>query len=414
MGVGESRRNTLGLERISTLILAGGKGERLYPLTRDRSKPAVPFGGSFRIIDFTLSNCLNSGLRRVYLLTQYKAGSLMQHIKEGWNLFSSELGEHISILPPQLRIGSTWYVGTADAVYQNVYTLDRERPEHVLILSGDHVYRMDYRDMIAQHVDSDADATLALVPVPASQADQFGIVDCDEDGQVIGFREKPKDVDPSGPDLVGNMGVYLFKTESLVQAVTRDARLETSSHDFGHDVLPEMVEQGARVIGHRFRSAGESEEPYWRDIGTRDAFYEANMDLVSVSPHFNLYDRSWPLRSATIQAPPAKFVFAGGEEGRIGQALDSLVSPGVIVSGGQVISSILGPRVRVNSWARVEESILMDEVEVGRHAVVRRAIVDKHVEIPPGTRIGVDLEEDRKRFMVTRGGIVIVPRGERF
>jgi glucose-1-phosphate adenylyltransferase len=414
MGEGESRRYSLGLDRIVTFVLAGGKGERLYPLTRDRSKPAVPFGGSFRIIDFTLSNCLNSGLRRIYLLTQYKAGSLMHHIKEGWNLFSSELGEHVSILPPQLRIGSTWYLGTADAVYQNVYTLDRERPEHVMILSGDHVYRMDYRDMIAQHVDNDADATLALVPVPAREADQFGIVVCDAEERVIGFREKPKDVDPDGPDLVGNMGVYLFKTEALVQAISRDARLEDSRRDFGHNVLPDMVEQGAKVIGHRFRSAGASAEPYWRDIGTRDAFYDANMDLVSVSPQFNLYDRSWPVRTAPVQAPPAKFVFAGGEQGRIGQALDSLASPGVIVSGGQVLGSILGPHVRVNSWAQVEHSILMDEVEVGRHAVVRRAIVDKHVEIPPGTEIGVDLDEDRKRFTVTTGGVVIVPRSERF
>lgn len=414
MGEAAASGHALPLDRIVTFILAGGKGERLYPLTRDRSKPAVPVGGTFRIIDFTLSNCLNSGLRRMYLLTQYKAGSLMQHIHHGWNLFSAEMGEHISILPPQLRIGSTWYLGTADAVYQNIYTLDRDRPDHVLILSGDHIYRMDYRDMILEHLEADADATISLVPVPASQADQFGIVVTDDRGRVTGFREKPKDVDPNGPDLVGNMGVYLFKTESLVQAVSHDGRLETSSHDFGHDVLPAMVESGARVMGHRFEGAGESREPYWRDIGTRDAFYEANMDLVSVSPQFNLYDRSWPIRSAAVQAPPAKFVFAGGEEGRVGQALDSLASPGVIVSGGQVVNSVLGPHVRVNSWARVEESILMDEVEVGRHATVRRAIVDKYVKIPPGAQIGVDHEEDRKRFTVTAGGVVIVPRGERF
>ncbi len=397
---------------VVTFILAGGKGERLHPLTRDRSKPAVPFGGGFRIIDFTLSNCVNSGLRRIHLLTQYKASSLMQHVIGGWNFLSAELGEYIDMLPPQLRVGSSWYMGTADAVYQNIYTLERERPEHVLILSGDHIYRMDYRRMLTQHVNQDADATMAVFPVAAKDASRFGIVASDDDGWVQGFREKPGDLDPAGPKVVANMGVYLFKTEVLVHAISRDARLETTHHDFGHDVFPGLVEGGARIAAHTFTDVSGEEDPYWMDIGTLDAFYEANLDLCSVSPGFNLYDSHWPIRSAAVQAPPAKFVFAGGEKGRIGQALDSLVARGSVVSGGQVNRSILGSGCRVNSWARVEESILMDGVDVGRRAVVRRAIIDKGVKIPAGMKIGVDLEVDRKRFKVTENGIVVVPKGE--
>ncbi len=400
------------LRNVVTFILAGGKGERLYPLTRDRSKPAVPFGGAFRIIDFTLSNCINSGLRRVYLLTQYKASSLMRHVMQGWSFLSAELGDYVFTLPPQLRVSSHWYQGTADAVFQNVYTLEAERPSHVLILSGDHIYRMDYRQLLAQHIAADADATLACIRVPAKDASRFGIVERDADERITGFREKPKDLDPNGPDVVANMGVYLFKTETLVRAISKDARREDSSHDFGHDVLPALVEQGARVFSHTFKDIDGSDDPYWMDIGTLDAFYQANLDLTSVSPSFNLYDPEWPLRTAPLQASPAKFVFAGGEKGRIGQAHDSLVSQGVIVSGGQVLRSVLGPGCRVNSWAQVEDSILMDGVDVGRHAVVKRAIVDKRVVIPAGARIGVDLEEDRRRFTVTDEGIVIVPKGE--
>ena len=401
------------LRSVLTFVLAGGRGERLYPLTRDRSKPAVPFGGTYRIVDVTLSNVVNSGFRRIYLLSQYKSASLMRHIKHGWNLFSAELGEYIYTVPPQLRVGSNWYLGTADALFQNIFTLEEERPEHVLILSGDHIYRMDYRDMLADHLDNDADATMAVLTVPAAEAFRFGVVQHEADGRGTGFREKPKDLDPHGPDIVANMGVYLFKTEVLVRAVSRDARHEDSSHDFGKDIFPALVRGGAKVFAPRFRGGGEKGQTYWRDSGTIEAYYEANMDLVSVSPVFNLYDHTWPLRSAPVQAPPAKFVFAGGEAGRIGSALDSLVCPGAIVSGGQVERSIIGPGCRVNSWARVEDSILMDGVEVGRHAVVRRAIVDKHVDIPPGMEIGVDRTADRARFTVTEGGIVLVPRGER-
>ncbi|MBP7146077.1 MAG: glucose-1-phosphate adenylyltransferase [Acidobacteria bacterium] len=400
------------LKRVLTFVLAGGKGERLYPLTRDRSKPAVPFGGTYRIIDFTLSNCMNSGLRRIYLLIQYKSASLMRHVTQGWSIYSAELGEYIYTVPPQLRIGTTWYLGTADAIYQNIYTLEEERPEHVMILSGDHIYRMDYREMLAEHLEQQADATLAVLSVPAREANRFGVVEVDPAGVVVGFREKPKDIDPSGPDVVANMGVYLFRTESLVQAVCRDARRGDSSHDFGHDVLPSMVRGGARVFAHRYRGAGSDPRPYWRDIGTVDAYFDANMDLISVTPQFNLYDPAWPIRSAPIQAAPAKFVFAGGEAGRIGTALDSLVSTGVIISGGHVERSILGPYCRINSWSQVSDSILMDGVVVGRHAIVRRAIVDKRVVIPAGARIGVDHEADSARFTVTPEGLVLIPKGE--
>ncbi len=400
------------LRRVITFVLAGGKGERLYPLTRDRSKPAVPFGGTYRIIDFTLSNCVNSGLRRIYLLTQYKSASLQLHVKQGWNLFSAELGEYVWTVPPQLRVGTTWYLGTADAVWQNVYILSDEKPSHVVVLSGDHVYRMDYREMLAEHIERGAEATMAVFPVPAAEAARFGVVETGADGRVTGFREKPRDLDPGGPEVLANMGVYVFDTETLVAAVSRDARRESSSHDFGHDVFPALVAEGHRVYAHRFHGAGADDRPYWRDIGTLDAYYEANMDLVAVSPEFNLYDGEWPVRSAPIQAPPAKFVFAGGEKGRIGEALDSLVSPGAIVSGGRVERSILGPGCRVNSWSRVEDSILMDRVDVGRHAVVRRAIVDKGVRIPEGYEVGVDPEADRKRFFVTPGGLVVIPKGE--
>lgn len=371
------------LRGVLTFILAGGRGERLYPLTRDRSKPAVPFGGAYRIIDFTLSNCINSDLRRIYVLAQYKSGSLMRHISQGWDLFSAELGEYVYTVPPQLRVSNNWYLGTADALFQNIYTLGEVRPERVLILSGDHIYRMDYRDLLADHLAADADATMAVITAPAREAYRFGVVEIDASGWVVGFREKPEDVDPAGPDVVANMGVYLFRTEVLVRALSRDARRPESTRDFGHDIFPALVQSGAKVNAHRFRGAGANTQLYWRDIGTIDAYYDANMDLVSVTPEFNLYDHTWPIRSASVQAPPGKFVFAGGEAGRVGSALDSLVCPGVIVSGGQVERSILGPGCRVNSWARIEDSILMDNVDVGRHAVVRRAIIDKGVVVPP-------------------------------
>jgi len=401
------------LEDTLALVLAGGQGERLYPLTRDRGKPAVPFGGVYRIIDFTLSNCLNSGLRKIFVLTQYKSGSLERHIKLGWDpLFSPELGEWIYTVPPQLRIGQRWYAGTADAVYQNVYLLEQERPRLVVVLSGDHVYKMDYRKFVEFHDSHGGAATVAVVEVPLEQASSFGVVEVDGEGRVVAFREKPSDPKPvPGKPSVAlvNMGVYCFRTEALVRALSADARQETR-HDFGHDILPAMTAAGD-VFAYPFVDENKKDVLYWRDIGTLDSYFQASMDLVAVDPIFNLYDQNWPIRTVPRQLPPAKTVFAQEEPGgRLGIVLDSLISNGVIVSGGRVERSILSPLVRVNSYARVVESVLMDGVDVGRHARVRRAIVDKGVRIPPGYVIGEDPVEDRKRFLVTEGGVVVIPR----
>ncbi len=401
------------LEDTLALVMAGGQGERLYPLTRDRGKPAVPFGGVYRIIDFTLSNCLNSGLRKIYVLTQYKSGSLERHLKRGWDpLFSPELGEWIYTVPPQLRIGQRWYLGTADAVYQNVYLLEQERPRLVVILSGDHVYKLDYRKLVEFHDDRGAAATVAVVEVPIERASAFGVVEVDDDSRIVGFQEKPHEPRPmpgKSDRALANMGVYCFRTEVLVRALSADARQETR-HDFGHDILPALTASG-EVYAFPFVDENRKETPYWRDIGTLDSYFEASMDLVAVDPVFNLYDASWPLRTLQPQLPPAKTVFAQEEPGgRLGIVLDSLISNGVIVSGGRVERSILSPLVRVNSFARVAECVLMDGVDVGRYARVRRAIVDKGVRIPASAVVGEDLEEDRKRFLVTEGGVIVIPR----
>ena len=396
------------------MVLAGGQGERLYPLTKDRSKPSVPFGGLYRIVDFTLSNCVNSGLRRIYVLTQYKSASLMRHIKLGWNIFATELGEYIYTVPPQLRVGSKWYEGTADAIYQNVYTLELERPRRVIILSGDHVYRMDYGPMIESHVASGAALTIAAALVPASESSRFGVLETAPDGRVVAFEEKP--VKPkAAPDAEGrllvSMGVYVFDTEVLVRAVAEDAK-KNSHHDFGRDIIPGLIPSGS-VQAFPFRD-GKNEPGYWRDIGTLDSYYEANMDLVAVSPVFNLYDMEHPLRTHPQPLPPAKTVFAQEYPGgRLGIVLDSLISGGTIVSGGRVERSVLSPYVRVNSYAQVEDSILMDRVDIGRRAKIRKAILDKDVQIPEGFTIGWDREADRRRFVVTDSGVVVVPKGTR-
>jgi glucose-1-phosphate adenylyltransferase len=395
-----------------TLILAGGQGERLYPLTRDRSKPSVPFGGIFQIIDFTLSNCINSGLRRIYVLTQYKSHSLERHLKLGWNIFSSELGEFIYTVPPQLKTGGTWYEGTADAMFQNINILQMDRPEQVLVLSGDHIYKMDYGKMLADHEASGADLTIACTELPPDDARRMGVLEVDESRRVTAFHEKPEDP-PTIPDDPGrclvNMGVYVFRTDVLVRAVMKDAK-RYGTHDFGLNIIPGMVADGARIQAHAFIDENRGEQSYWRDIGTLESYYEASMDLVSVTPHFNLYDRIWPVRTFPRQHPPAKFVFGTTATGRVGQAIDSIISGGCIISGGQVERSVLSPEVRVDSWARVDDSILMDGVEVGERAQVRRAIVDKRVIIPAGARIGFDPEEDRRQFTVTGSGIVVIPR----
>jgi glucose-1-phosphate adenylyltransferase len=399
-------KDTLGV------LLAGGAGERLYPLTRDRAKPAVTFGGIYRIIDVTLSNCINSDLRKVHILTQYKALSLNRHIREGWsNLVSRHLGEFIEILPPMKRVSDNWYLGTADAVYQNIYSIGSEQPRRVLVLSGDHIYKMNYELMLQQHVDAGADVTLATILIDPSETVRFGVAEIDREGRIVGFHEKPRQTDlrsPYNPRMVsGSMGVYLFNTDVLLPILLKDAEDPNSSHDFGHDILPRIVDE-YRVYSFNFVDENKKEALYWRDVGTLEAYYEANMDMVSVSPVFNLYDKEWPIRTHQRQYPPAKFVFA--EPGRRGEAVDSIVSMGCIVSGGSVKNSLLSPDVRVNSYAEVDSSIIFSHVNIGRHCRLRRAIVDRDVHIPEGTVIGFDPQADRQNYFVTESGITVVTR----
>lgn len=390
-------------------LLAGGAGERLSPLTRDRAKPAVPFGGIYRIIDITMSNCLNSDLRRVFVLTQYKALSLNRHIREGWTIFASELGEFIQILPPMMRVGEYWYRGTADAIYQNLYSIGSEPCKYVLILSGDHVYKMNYQLMLKQHLEAGADLTIGTIEFDRSEASRFGVVELDGNGRIIGWEEKPANPKPSpkNPSRCHvSMGIYCFNRDLLIQALMADAEDPNSTHDFGKDVVPKLIDKYG-VYSFNFIDENQTEALYWRDIGTIEAYYEANMDLVSVSPVFNLYDSHWPIRTYQRQYPPAKFVFA--DEGRrMGMAVDSIVSMGSIVSGGRVSSSILSPDVRVNSYTEVESSILFSHVDIGRYSRVRRAIIDRHIHIPEHAEIGYNLEEDRKKYHVTETGIVVV------
>ena len=397
------------LDDVLVILLAGGVGERLYPLTKERAKPAVFFGGPYRIIDFTLSNCINSGLRRIFIATQYKSLSLNRHIRMGWNIVSEELGEFIEILPPQKRVGDNWYLGTADAVYQNLYSIARETPTHVIVLSGDHVYKMDYAKMLRFHQEKNADLTLASIEIPLSDANRFGIVAIDQNERVIDFQEKPATAPgvPGAADVaLASMGIYIFKGEVLVRALDEDAEQPDSDHDFGKNIIPSLI-QTSLVYCYRFYDENKKSAKYWRDIGTLDAYFEASMDLCQVNPEFNLYDPEWPLRTYMPQAPPAKFVFA--EQGhRCGQALDSIISSGCIVSGSSVRGSILCPNVRVHSFCEIDQTILMPNVRVGRHARIRRAIIDRDVLIPRGALIGYNPDEDRRRHTVTEGGIVVV------
>ena len=390
------------------ILLAGGAGERLYPLTRDRAKPAVFFGGPYRIIDFTLSNCINSGLRRIFIATQYKSLSLNRHIRMGWSIISEELGEFVEILPPQKRVSEHWYQGTADAVYQNLYSIVQETPHHVIVLSGDHVYKMDYARMLRFHKDRGAAVTLAAIEIPIQETYRFGVLSVDEQDRVTGFIEKSKNAPsiPGSPDLaLGSMGIYVFDTDVLLKALEADAAT-ASSHDFGKDIIPALITE-LPTYAYRFYDENKKASKYWRDIGTLDAFYDANMDLCGVDPEFNLYDPEWPMRTYQPQAPPAKFVFA--EQGRrSGTALDSVISPGCIISGSQVVGSVLCPNVRVHSYGIIEQSMLMPGVRVGRHAKIRRAIIDRDVLIPRGAVIGYNPEEDRKRHTVTDLGVVVV------
>lgn len=411
-----SRGQESELQQAMVMVLAGGQGERLYPLTKDRAKPAVPFGSSYRIIDFALSNCINSGMRRILVLTQYKSFSLQRHIQGTWSLFNTVLGEYIDVIPPQQRNVKRWYQGTADAIFQNIYMLEQERPRYVVILGGDHIYKMDYAKMLDFHLRHDADLTMSCTTVSRTEAKRFGIAGTDETGRVTRFVEKPKDpptIPGSPEESYASMGVYIFSTDILVRRVIEDVKQDTE-HDFGKNIIPSMVRDKDRVFAYPFVDENKTQnshpgQVYWRDIGTLGSYYETNMDLVSTSPLFNLYDDQWPVHRRSQPGPPAKTLCHGPD--RQVSLVDSLLGTGVIVSGSSVARSILGPRCFVHSWAEVEDSILFDDVEIGRHCRIRRAIIDKHVKIPVGTVIGHDIEADRQRFTVTDEGIVVIPKG---
>jgi glucose-1-phosphate adenylyltransferase len=398
------------VNKITTLILAGGKGERLYPLTKDRAKPSVPFGGIYRIIDFTLSNAINSSLRKIYILIQYKSFSLQRHIREGWNIFSREIDEFIDVVPAQMRFNEEWYKGTADSVFQSIYFLNQEKPDLVLVLSGDHIYKMDYRKMIEFHKEKNADLTISVFEVPCSQANRFGVLKIDKDFRIIDFQEKPSQPEPSplNPSVSFiSMGVYCFNIEILVKRLFEDSKNPQSTHDFGKDIIPLIMKQD-KVYGFPFIDENKKETKYWRDIGTLDAYYEANMDLVSVNPILNLYDKSWPIRTYQDQLPPAKTVFSEGD--RTGFATDSIISPGCIISGAKMHHSILSPWVKLNSFSQVEDSIIFSDVQIGRYSKIKKTIIDKNVIIPPNTEIGYNHQEDKKRFTISENGVVVIPK----
>jgi glucose-1-phosphate adenylyltransferase len=403
------------MKDVLAVILAGGKGARLEPLTRDRAKPAVPFGGAYRIIDFALSNCLNSGVRKMLVLTQYKAMSLDRHINLGWQGYlCRELGEFIDVVPPQQRIDEHWYQGTADAVYQNIYTLEKEQPKYVVVLAGDHIYKMDYMSLVQRHIENEADLTIGALRVPLEETHRFGVMQVDTDSRVIGFEEKPsqpKSIPGDGSHALASMGIYVFTARFLFEQLCMDATQPGSKHDFGRDVIPSIIDT-CRVFAYPFMDENRKHEAYWRDVGTLDAYYEANMDLISVDPQLNMYDGRWPIRTYLPNFPPPKFVFAEkGVAARRGQALDSIVCQGSIISGGQVSRSIVGANVRINSYAHVEDSIIFDSVDIGRHTKIRRAIIDKEVSIPAGFEIGIDQALDIKRgFTITDNGITVIAK----
>lgn len=401
------------------IVLAGGRGERLYPLTADRAKPAVPFGGCYRIVDFVLSNFVNSGILSVYVLTQFKAQSLLEHLDKGWRT-TDFLGEHfITPVPAQMRMGEDWYQGTADSVYQNLYLIERHRPRLVAVFGADHIYRMNIRQMIDEHQKKNADVTVAALPVRLDEATQFGVIGVDPDWRIGGFDEKPsqpKSIPGEHNAALVSMGNYLFNAETLVEALSEDAKDQSSKHDFGRNILPALT-NNKRIYAYDFRknrvpSTQKGEEPsYWRDLGTIEAYYEANMDLCSVDPSFNLYNRSWPLRTTDFGDPPAKFVFNWHD--RTGMAVDSIVAQGTIISGSAVKSCVVGRNVRIHSYSQIEDSVIMDWVEIGRGCKIRRAIIDKSNVIPPGSEIGYSPERDREHYFVSESGIVVIGRGER-
>jgi glucose-1-phosphate adenylyltransferase len=403
--------------RTLALVMAGGQGTRLHPLTRDRAKPAVPFGGKYRIVDFVLSNLVNSGIYAIYVLVQWRSQSLIEHLKDGWQ-FGGSLPDHFVVpVPAQMRLGESWYQGTADAIFQNLNLMDDFQPDLVAVFGADHIYRMDIQQMISFHMDHKAAVTVATLPVALEEAHEFGILNVDSGLRVVSFEEKPKETPASMPGAPGrvlaSMGNYLFDPAVLREALIEDSTRNTSRHDFGHDLIPGLIDKvpvyAYNFMTNRIRGDSEVNLSYWRDVGTLDAYYEANLDLRDARPHLNLYNPHWPLRTAYYDQPPAKFVF--DENGRRGQALHSTISEGCIISGATVRNSILGRSVFVHSYSFIEDSVVMDYAEIGRHARVRRAIIDKYVFVPDGEEIGYDLERDRQRFFVSDSGLIVIPKG---
>jgi glucose-1-phosphate adenylyltransferase len=394
---------------VLTFILAGGKGERLDPLTRDRAKPAVPFGGIYRIIDFSLSNCVNSGLRRIFILTQYKSFSLQRHILEGWNIYSNQLGEFIDVVPAQQRISSDWYLGTADAIYQNLNMVGDYDPKLVLVLAGDHVYKMDYRKLMEYHLSKGADLTVACITMPKNDSLHFGVVEVNKQNMVVGFQEKPekpKTIPGSPDEIFGSMGIYLFNADVLKKELASDATKTGSDHDFGKNIIPQMVAKKLKVYAYDF-AKGNEESSYWRDIGTRDSYYQANMDLCGITPKFNLYDKSWPLRTHYHHYSPLRVYTTGKTPGTI---VDSLVAAGCVLESGQIEHSIVSNNVVIKDGVLIKNSVIMDSVTIGKGSQIQGAIIDKDVNIPAGTKIGFYPALDRQRFVLTTSGIVIVAK----
>ncbi|MFO8080761.1 MAG: glucose-1-phosphate adenylyltransferase [Armatimonadota bacterium] len=395
--------------QILTVLLAGGQGQRLRPLTERRAKPAVPFGSVYRIIDFTLSNCVNSFFRRIYVLTQYESVTLHRHLRDTWSILSPDLGEFIDIVPPQQRLPNRWYTGTADAVFQNLYLLQQERPEWVLIVGGDHVYKMDYARMLEEHIDRGADASIVCIDVDMEAAKGFGIMSTDETSRIREFNEKPEHPTPmpgSEDRCLASMGIYLFNTEVLVRALVRDAKDPHSSKDFGHDIIPRLIGQ-QDVYAYSIKSEGQPRGGYWRDVGTLDSYWDANMDLIARHPEFDIYDEEWPIRSGTGHRPPAKICVS--TEGTMGSFQQSLLAPGVVVSGGNVQRSVIGPRVQIHNESEVDECVIMGGCEIGKGVRLRRAVIEESTVLPDGIEIGYDHEHDRERFTVTDNGVVVIP-----
>lgn len=408
----------MSIDDALVMILAGGEGKRLYPLTKDRAKPAVPFGGRYRIIDFVLNNFINSGFFKIKVLTQYKSDSLNKHITRGWAL-SPFLNQYVDLAPAQMRTGSDWYRGTADAIYQNVFHITDEDPDYVCIFGGDHIYKMDVSQMLDYHKEKGADLSISAIPIPISEAHEFGIIEVDDDWRLINFVEKPKEKPksiPGNPDMcLASMGNYIFNKDVLLDALNRDEEIKESSHDFGKNVIPMLLRDGKKIYIYNFNDNSfpgmtDTERGYWRDVGSIDAYWQTNMDLLAYDPELNLYSQDWPLRTFNYNYPPAKFIWEEGE--RVGMATNSMVSEGCVVSGGGLSRCVLSPKVKVNSYSQISESILMENVEIGRHSKIKKAIIDKNVIVPPNTRIGFNHEEDIKRgFHVSPNGVTVVPKG---